>query len=135
MDNYATGNRKCWFISRNVGTPNEASGPSIHTLSEAKRLCEMVRDAAYCRDGYKLVPCHGAAHDAAVNGMIDNCLICAPRWGWVMVPADDRATHLDWCDECFQAKRRGVSSDCADAPKELRRELTHVEKTLLGALK
>lgn len=25
-------------------------------------------------------PCHGSAHS---NPHIDNCSICAPRWGWV----------------------------------------------------
>lgn len=36
------------------------------------------------REGFVLVPCTGAAHS---NPHIDNCGICAPRWGWVEVPA------------------------------------------------
>ena len=31
-----------------------------------------------------LVPCTGAAHS---NPHIDNCMMCAPRWGQVEVPA------------------------------------------------
>lgn len=27
------------------------------------------------------VDCSGSAHDPEVGGMIDNCLMCAPRWG------------------------------------------------------
>jgi hypothetical protein len=26
--------------------------------------------------------CNGEAHRPEVGGMIDNCLLCAPRWGW-----------------------------------------------------
>lgn len=32
--------------------------------------------------GYRLVPCDGAAHKPEVGGMIDNCTLCAPLWGW-----------------------------------------------------
>ena len=47
----------------------------------------------------KLVPCPGEAHDPAVGGMIDNCGICAPRWGEV----EERAP-LDLAD----AFKRGL---------------------------
>lgn len=26
-------------------------------------------------------PCNGEAHKPEVAGMIDNCMVCAPRWG------------------------------------------------------
>ena len=35
------------------------------------------------RPGYRLIPCDGAAHS---NPHIDNCSLCAPRWGWREVP-------------------------------------------------
>lgn len=37
-------------------------------------------------DGFHLVPCPGEAHSAEAGGHIDNCGICAPRWGLVVVP-------------------------------------------------
>jgi len=30
-----------------------------------------------------LIPCGGEAHS---NACIDNCMVCAPRWGWVEPP-------------------------------------------------
>ena len=33
--------------------------------------------------GNHLVPCPGPAHK---NPYIDNCGLCAPRWGWVEIP-------------------------------------------------
>lgn len=35
------------------------------------------------RKGYRLVECDGEAHS---NPHIDNCLRCAPRWGWIEIP-------------------------------------------------
>jgi len=126
MDNENTGNRKCWHV---IDLRDKVIEHERLTLRQARQLATTPH-RGYCRDGFKLVQCDGEAHD---NPHIDNCMQCAPRWGWVMVP--ESSTHLDWCDECFQALRRGVASDCPDAPEELRRELTPVEKTLLGALK
>ncbi len=37
----------------------------------------LITPKGYRELGY--VPCDGAAHD---NPHIDNCLRCAPRWGW-----------------------------------------------------
>lgn len=31
----------------------------------------------------RMVPCSGDAHKPEIGGMIDNCMICAPRWGEV----------------------------------------------------
>jgi hypothetical protein len=38
----------------------------------------------------KEVPCSGEAHRPEVGGMIDNCMVCAPRWGTVerLVPKE-----------------------------------------------
>jgi hypothetical protein len=33
----------------------------------------------------RLVPCPGEAHR---NAYIDHCMGCAPRWGWVEIPAE-----------------------------------------------
>lgn len=32
-----------------------------------------------------LVACNGEAHS---NGYIDNCMLCAPRWGWLELPKE-----------------------------------------------
>ncbi len=78
---YKTGNKKCWFVT--VGPGHVGTGR--YTLNQVKVI---VRNGAngedYCRDGYKLVPCDGPAHS---NAHIDNCMVCAPRWGKVMVKA------------------------------------------------
>jgi hypothetical protein len=36
--------------------------------------------------GVRLVPCPGEAHNPEVGGMIDNCMMCAPRWGKFAIP-------------------------------------------------
>lgn len=96
-----TGNRKVWHI---IDTRTMETGNERMTRGQAKRHTRLLGPAfEICRLGFKLIPCKGRAHDVDVGGMIDNCMVCAPRWGWVMVE---------------------------DKP-----ELTHVEKTLLGALK
>lgn len=33
-------------------------------------------------------PCNGEAHKPEVAGMIDNCMVCMPRWGVMEVPYD-----------------------------------------------
>lgn len=35
------------------------------------------------RPGFHFVPCPGEAHS---NAHIDNCMLCAPRWGLVEIP-------------------------------------------------
>lgn len=37
------------------------------------------------KPGHHLVPCDGEAHR---NPHIDNCLTCAPRWGFVEIPVE-----------------------------------------------
>jgi len=34
------------------------------------------------KKGYHLIPCPGEAH---FNALIDNCGLCAPRWGFIAV--------------------------------------------------
>ena len=104
-DPEATGNRKCWHVidTRDMVIENERL-----TFNQARQAA-CLPHRTYCRDGYKLVPCDGEAHE---NPHIDNCSQCAPRWGWVMAPV----CRVNVCEDC-------------------KRELTHVEKTLLGALK
>ena len=102
MNHEATGNLKCWHV---IDRSGEKAREGL-TKSQAMQMAHTIGRAQYCRDGFKLVVCAGAAHD---NPHIDNCMQCAPRWGWVMVP---------------------IESEPED-----KRELTHVEKTLLGALK
>jgi len=84
-DAYKTGNRKCWHV---VNMRGSDIAMDRLTLSQAKTVASNFRDATYCRDGYKLIPCAGAAHG---NPYIDNCSICAPRWGVVMVPATEQS--------------------------------------------
>jgi hypothetical protein len=94
-----TGNRKCWHVL--------LDGQIIEsrlTLAGADRVMaheSMLRPNTarldYCRDGYKLIPCDGHAHS---NAHIDNCGRCAPRWGWLMVPADcGRPAGWALCDD------------------------------------
>jgi len=109
MDNENTGNRKCWRVCYPHINGVDVPMWTRMTVKEARASVARCRDDGeknfqYCRDGFKLIPCDGGAHS---NPHIDNCMKCAPRWGWVMVP---------------------------DAIEE-KRELTPVEKTLLGALK
>lgn len=65
-------------------------GKAIHVFGpvdrmEALRVCSgMVVEATTAPEGKKLVPCDGAAHS---NAYIDNCGRCAPRWGWIEIPA------------------------------------------------
>jgi len=61
--------------------------------------------------GRKLVPCPGSAHEN--EAYVDNCSICAPRWGWIEVPTayvkcvsctgwcpPDRIVAGGACDNC-----------------------------------
>jgi hypothetical protein len=45
------------------------------------------------RAGYALIPCDGAAHS---NPHIDNCLSCAPRWGWREVKSKIEHVGTSW---------------------------------------
>jgi hypothetical protein len=42
-----------------------------------------------------LVECPGEAHNPDVGGMIDNCGLCAPRWGKIEIPVEHKTIH-DW---------------------------------------
>ena len=98
VDPEKTGNTKCWHI---IDMRTMESGNERMTRTQAESHARLLgRAFRPCRDGYHFEPCPGEAHS---NPNIDNCMVCAPRWGVVMVP---------------------------DKP-----ELTHAEKTLLGALK
>jgi hypothetical protein len=52
---------------------------------ERKALARKV--ASIIRAHFEIVekPCTGEAHSPAVGGMIDNCMMCMPRWGVVEV--------------------------------------------------
>jgi hypothetical protein len=76
-DPYKTGNRKCWHVLH-----KGAIYANHGTLAQARKQAASGSNFDYCRDGYKLVPCTGEAHS---NPHIDNCSVCAPRWGLVMV--------------------------------------------------
>lgn len=58
------------------------------------------RRPVYVRKGFHLVPCDGEAHTSAY---IDNCMLCAPLWGDIAIPA--------WCrdlehyrDACYAVR-------------------------------
>ncbi len=57
----------------------------------------------------KLVPCPGEAHRPEVGGMIDNCSLCAPRWGEV--------EELDPVD-LDEARREGLDVRVGDLTPE-----------------
>lgn len=64
--------------------------PVRFTKAQAQALARATANAEYFRVGYKLIPCTGHAHS---NAHIDNCGMCAPRWGFVEVPEQAEATH------------------------------------------
>lgn len=43
------------------------------------------------RRGFVLIECEGEAHS---NPYIDNCMMCAPRWGWREVKAEAELDRL-----------------------------------------
>lgn len=57
----------------------------------------------------RLVPCPGEAHDPRVGGMIDNCSICAPRWGEV----EEKEPKLT-LDQVVAACYAGLDVDVSD---------------------
>ncbi len=72
--------------------------------------------------GYRLVPCTGMAHKPG-NGHMDNCTLCAPRFGVV-----ERLTPEAIRDIAQGYKRGGASS-----ARELARALDHVLSALWPA--
>lgn len=52
-------------------------------LRQSTKLHAKPTDARPVSPGYRLVPCPGSAHSADAGGMVDNCGLCAPRWGYV----------------------------------------------------
>lgn len=50
----------------------------------------------------EVVKCHGSAHD---NPHIDHCLLCAPRWGWLVSRRPSH--HLEGC-ACSRCTRGRV---------------------------
>lgn len=69
---------------------------------DTKGLPESHTLLGYIRKGYRLEPCPGAAHS---NPHIDNCMLCAPLWGWIVVAADEAS---DQCKEHGCARWRCV---------------------------
>lgn len=78
------------------------------------------RNGPAVRVGYRLVPCPGAAHKPEANGMIDNCTLCAPRWGEI-----DRLTP-EAIAELATGMRRGGAGTA--------RELARVVSDVLGVV-
>jgi len=72
---------------------------------DERRLVSSAIDAGvppgtqFPRQGFRLTICFGEAHS---NIFIDHCLACAPRWGWLEVPAN--------CLTVFEAHRRGIDA-------------------------
>src|ERR1700675_1694767 len=61
--------------------------PANWLKKNKKYLCD---DCA--QEQGRLIPCTGEAHR---NPFIDNCGVCAPRWGWVeVIPPDAATLHL-----------------------------------------
>jgi hypothetical protein len=50
-------------------------------LALARRISTLLR----CHFDIVIKPCTGEAHRPEVGGMIDHCMVCAPRWGDVEV--------------------------------------------------
>lgn len=87
---------------------------------------------------FHLVACAGLAHDPAHGApFVDNCMLCAPRWGQVLVPVAF-ATHGAYCDhlatlddagrdaaavERKNAERRARANKRARARSEAMRDL------------
>lgn len=73
-----TGNRKCWRVIdvRDMTTIAER-------LTQRQAFAQSGHNFQACRQGFRLVACDGVAHS---NAHIDNCGLCAPRWGWVEIP-------------------------------------------------
>ena len=89
-----TGNRKCWRVLdvRDMTTIAER-------LTRRQALKQSGHNFQACRAGFRLVPCDGAAHS---NAHIDNCGLCAPRWGWVEI--QERYKSLDELRDAMVAR-------------------------------
>lgn len=57
-----------------------AEHDASRTNGSAERGMARIRDRLALHIGRPLQPCKGEAHS---NPHIDNCSLCAPRWGWV----------------------------------------------------
>lgn len=78
-----TGNLKCWHVLDVYGERPTKGLTRTEALAMEHRSTNQGPALRACRDGYRLVPCQGEAHR---NAHIDHCMLCAPRWGVVMVP-------------------------------------------------
>lgn len=58
------------------------------------------------KKGYHLIPCPGEAHS---NPYIDNCMLCAPRWGLIEV-LDGCKTLNEHREAVFHAREKGSKS-------------------------
>lgn len=124
MDHEKTGNRKCWHV---IDLRDKVITHEGLTVRQARQQGHY--PFGYCRDGFKLIQCDGDAHS---NPYIDNCMVCAPRWGWVMVPE----SHPGDCPDCGAPPRQeGETWRYWHGDECPHRELTHAEKVLLAALK
>ncbi len=59
------------------------SDPGTEAGEKRERVARALRTKL---DMYS-VRCECVAHDPEVGGMIDNCMSCAPRWGFIQNPA------------------------------------------------
>jgi hypothetical protein len=66
-------------------TRSQAHAGALHLERRLEDLDGFIGPFRACLDGCHFVPCTGAAHS---NVYIDNCGVCAPRWGVVMVPRE-----------------------------------------------
>lgn len=59
---------------------------------------------------YHLVPCTGAAHS---NGHIDNCNLCAPFWGQILLPSafDNLTAWRAVSEETRQKYAKGLRAE------------------------
>ena len=50
----------------------------------------------------EIVKCNGEAHNPAVAGCIDNCMICMPFWEWYPICPTHRIKlkHSGYCKKC-----------------------------------
>ena len=84
MNPRKTGNRKCWHVVERNGNEFTIVDEHLTRKDAIYNASKLIRGMA-CLDGYHFEACRGEAHNPDVGGMIDNCGVCAPEWGWVMV--------------------------------------------------
>lgn len=118
----ATVNRSCGcsdsdpFECCNLDAPDSV----VDGNSRCDCACHKAREPRPPRPGFRLVECTGAAHS---NPFIDNCLTCAPRWGWIEIPLQFE-TREAYADACDAAALRGFPidgylSECCGVPVTL----------------